>query len=579
MLFSARFARITSGVILGSLILLLSGCLYPKKINLQSAYSKDEKIISRGQQLFQLNCSACHNFLQQGIGPSLEQVTTLASSEWVKSFIRNAPSLIEKGDARASQLYKQYNQMMPSFEHLKTVDIAAIAAYINTEQKSSTAESVDTKGALENPIFEKIAPSGLFLQLEDFSKAPPTADKTPVARINQMRVLPGAKDLLFIHDLQGFLYEVQENNWRLALDIRKERPLFINEPGMGTGLGSFAFHPEFYQNGLLYTTHTEPSKTAIADFAYEDSIKVSMQWVLTEWKIKDPTTLPFSGTSRTLLRINVVTGIHGVQEIAFNPLAKKNDPTYGLLYIGIGDGGASENGYPFICDSKRRIWSSVLCIDPSGRNSKNGQYGIPAGNPYAKLNDDQACREVYCRGFRNPNRFSWAPDGRMLVADIGHFNCEELNIAQTGGDYGWPYREGTFVINPRGKMSKVYPLPADDAKAGYLYPVLQYDHDEGKAIEGGFVYQGTAVPMLKGKYIFGDINNGRIFFADWAQLQQGKQVKIQEFGLKMGSEVVTLLGLSKGIKPDTRLGEGIDHELFIFTKSDGQVYKIVHCTQ
>jgi glucose/arabinose dehydrogenase len=206
-----------------------------------------------------------------------------------------------------------------------------------------------------------------------------------------------------------------------------------------------------------------------------------------------------------------------VQECAFNPGAKKGDPDYGLLYIEVGDGGASEAGYPFISQDKSRIWGSLLRIDPSGNNSKNGRYGIPATNPYAGFSDAVACREIFCRGFRNPNRFTWAPDGQLLIADIGQTNLEELNLGVPGGDYGWPNREGTFLINPKGKMDRVYALPPNDNTFQYRYPIVQYDHDEGKAIEGGFAYTGTAVPQLRGKYIFGDINNGRVFFVENGQ--------------------------------------------------------------
>lgn len=580
-----RFQQTLCLAIFFGLLLGTTACINGKKVGTSKpsaqaqllAYSQDEKVLAKGQQLFQAYCSSCHNFLQKGIGPNLGQVTAAVTPVWLKKFIRNAPELIQQGDPRATQLFKEYNQLMPPFTNLKDADIEAIVSYIHAQQKAPVLDQANLGNPVLDPVPQKIAKSGLQLIIEHVTTAPLTADKAPKARINQMRVLPGTKDRLFIHDLRGTLYELNGTNWQVAFEINKERPHFINQPGMGTGLGSFAFHPDFYKNGLLYTTHTEAAGSDVADFAYPDSIKVAMQWVLTEWKIKDPNALPLTGSSRTLMRINVVTGIHGVQECAFNPGAKAGDPDYGLLYIGIGDGGASESGFPFICQDKSRIWSSVLRIDPSGNNSKNGHYGIPANNPYAKLSDAVACREVYCRGFRNPNRFTWTPDGKLLIADIGHANIEELNLGIAGGDYGWPYREGTFVINPRAKMDRVYNLPQDDNTQHYLYPVLQFDHDEGKAIEGGFVYTGTAIPQLKGKYIFGEIALGRIFFAEVDQLKQGKQATIQEFELKMGNELVTILGLNNGIKPDFRLGVGLNKELFIYTKSDGKVYGIVGC--
>jgi len=578
---SARYWQLLSKAIYCSLLLCCCACINGKKAVATSGsttnqlYSQDEKVLAKGQQLFQAFCSPCHNFLQKGIGPSLEQATATASAVWLKKFIANAPAMIEQGDARATQLFQEYKQLMPPFTNLKEGDLDAIVAYMHSQQKAPTPVQPDLGNVITDPIPQKIPKSGLQLQLEYVATAPPTAEKAPIARINQMRVLPGAKDRLFIHDLRGKLYELIGNDWQVVLDMSKERSHFIQQPGMGTGFGSFAFHPDFYNNGLFYTTHTEPTGTEPADFAYADSIRVDLQWVLTEWKIKDPLARPLAGTSRTLLRINFVSVIHGVQECAFNPGAKKGDPDYGLLYLGVGDGGASEAGYPFISQDKSRIWGSLLRIDPSGNNSKNGRYGIPATNPYAGLSDAVACREIFCRGFRNPNRFTWAPDGRLLIADIGQTNLEELNLGFPGSDYGWPNREGTFLINPKGKMDRVYALPPNDNTLQYSYPIVQYDHDEGKAIEGGFAYTGTAVPQLRGKYIFGDINNGRVFFVELADLKMGSQATIKELDLNLSGQQVTFLGLTKGIKPELRLGVGLNQELFLFTKADGKVYKIV----
>lgn len=74
-----------------------------------------------------------------------------------------------------------------------------------------------------------------------------------------------------------------------------------------------------------------------------------MQWVLTEWKTENPGAATFSGTSREMFRLNMVTGMHGVQEITFNPLSNKTgDEDYGMLYVGVGDVDCVQNGYAFL---------------------------------------------------------------------------------------------------------------------------------------------------------------------------------------------------------------------------------------
>ena len=178
----------------------------------------------------------------------------------------------------------------------------------------------------------------------------------------------------------------------------------------------------------------------------------------------------------------MVGSFHGVQEITFNPLAKLGDEDYGLLYIGIGDGSSAEFGYPFLVHSPEKIWGSIIRIDPAGNNSANGQYGIPASNPFAKSKNPNTVREIYANGFRNPHRLTWTKKGQLLASNIGHHNVEALYMILPGHDYGWPIREGTFVINADENMSNIFALPADDSIYHITYPVAQYDHDEGNAI-------------------------------------------------------------------------------------------------
>ncbi|QHW00382.1 PQQ-dependent sugar dehydrogenase [Spirosoma endbachense] len=560
------------------------------------AFSIDKGVLEKGQLLFQNNCSHCHNFLQKGIGPNLGQVTTEVPVTWLKQFIRNAPGKISQKDNRAIRLLAEYKQVMPAFPILTDTDLNALLAYLQANQKAQLPASGNKRRdvGLRNPILTSPAKSGLRLRLSEVLTAPSSATTIPRARINKMAVLPGqpgrvTPDRVFIEDLRGILYELAGKELHVFMDLSKERSDFIHSPGLGSGFGSFAFHPEIYQNGLFYTTHTEKAGTAPADFAYADSIPVRLQWVLTEWKMSDPTKAVFSGKGRELMRVNFVSAIHGLQEITFNSLARPGDPDYGLLYIGIGDGGATEDGFYFLCNDKSRIWGSVVRIDPRGSNSANGRYGIPPGNPYAQDKDPATLGELFCRGFRNPNRISWTPDGKMLIADIGQHNAEEINLGVAGGDYGWPEREGTFQMNPRGDMSVVYPLPPDDSTSGYLYPVVQYDHDEGNAISGGFVYAGTALPLLTGKYVFGDIVNGRVFFVNNNELKPRTQALVQEFEIEVDGgaaqpglalrQLTTFQKLCGSKKTDLRFGIGQNQDLYLFTKADGRLYRVTDCYQ
>lgn len=487
--------------------------------------------------------------------------------------------MISSGNERAVQLFNKYRVVMPSFATLNTDDVNAIIAFLHTHKSSGQQISGKNQHEVSNPVPEAIELSDLVIDLKPVTQIPPSSDsgKLPLTRITKLDFQQNSGGL-FILDLRGVLYKFQDNQLQVYMDIGKLKPKFINQPGLGTGFGSFAFHPEFAKNGLLYTTHTEAPGSGKADFQYVDSIKVTLQWVLTEWKTETPGEATFSGTGRELFRVNMVTGIHGVQEIAFNSHSKPGTKEYGLLYIGVGDGGSVENGYSFLTHSIEKIWGTILRIDPLGRNSANGQYGIPMGNPFAKNQNSHALGEIYAYGFRNPHRFTWNKSGEMLACNIGQGNIESLNLIMPGHDYGWPIREGSFVIDPLGDLNKIYPLPKNDSNYKITYPVAVYDHDEGKAISGGFEYWGTTIPQLKGKYIFGDIPTGRLFYVNTADISQGKLAPVKEWRISLTGIPQTFKELHPTARVDLHFGRDFYGELYILTKFDGRVYRLEKAT-
>jgi glucose/arabinose dehydrogenase len=536
--------------------------------------SRDSLTIAKGQATFVQNCSSCHNFKRDGIGPHLGGLTKSVSVDWITTFIKDPKAVIDGGDERAVQLRAKYKTIMPSFLNYTADQLNELVAFIYTKKAPDPRKEFVDPTALKNPLPDTIPLSGVVVNLEVFTQLPASSDEKPSTRIAKLDVQPTTGEL-FVMDLRGKLYHMNGNKPEVYLDMNKEKSKFIHKPGLATGFGSFAFHPEFAKNGLLYTTHTESPKSAKADFEYNDSIRVTLQWVVSEWKTTRPGAFPFSGVSRELFRVNMVSPIHGVQEIVFNPLVKPGDEDYGLLYIGIGDGGSAEEGFPFLCHSTERIWGSVVRIDPIGNNSVNGNYGIPDTNPFAKSDNTKMVKEIFSYGFRNPHRITWSKAGEIFVSNVGHHNIESLYIIHSGSDSGWPIREGTFVIDPSKNMHNIYPLPADDSKLNITYPVAQYDHDEGNAIAGGFEYRGKALPQLIGKFVFGDIVKGRLFYVDMNDIKLGSQAPIKEWQVAMNGQIKTLSELCGAEKVDERFGRDSKGELYITTKPDGKIYRLV----
>jgi glucose/arabinose dehydrogenase/mono/diheme cytochrome c family protein len=545
--------------------LLIIGCNTKINYPFGQYISTDSEQIALGKSLFEQNCTSCHNFTQKTIGPNLSGLTSQIEAEWIKSFIKNPQHLLESGDERTKILMEEYKVLMPAFPLLSESEIEALLSYMHSFGPVTELESVAGE-ALEDPIPEKTKDSGLYLELEFFTQIPTSDSISPLAKITKMESEP-VSGRLFVQDQHGKMYELVNGKPKVFFDLRALRPDFVSKPGLATGFGSYAFHPEYVDNGLLYTSHTEKPGSKTADFTYADSIKVTMQWVLTEWKTANPSSKSFVGESREILRANVVTQIHGMQEIAFNPHAKKGDQDYGLLYVGIGDGGSAENGFDFISDHKgSAVWSSILRIDPQGNNSKNGQYGIPKDNPF--VGQINKAPEVFAYGFRNPNRIFWDPMERMMASEIGHKHIEEINLIEPGKFYGWPRREGTFVINPKGDMDKVYALPSDDEKLGATYPFLQFDHDEGLAIIAGYFPNSG---IFKGKFLFGDVPSGKVFVSD---LNESAAPKMQKVGIKYEGMETTLKELCGKPRVDLKFGQDKSGQVYVLTKADGKIYRI-----
>jgi mono/diheme cytochrome c family protein len=569
----SRIIPIFIGVVYVGLFL---GCAGSKST---SPFSDDPKVIIQGQTIFTTHCISCHDLKNDGIGPRLGGVTTIQSPKLLDEFIRNPSRVIEGGDQRAVALSKRYKLVMPPFDFLKPAEINSILAYIHKETKVQqiAALAVTPVTASDNAPEERLGvpvlKSGLKIELEDFVQIPASDPKMPRTRIANMRPHPAGNGALLVSDQRGVIYQVKGENISTFLDIRTSIPDYINAPGLGTGLGSFAFHPDYLQNGLIYITHTERFTGKKADYRYSDSIKVEMQWVISELKMNDVRAETFAGKRRELLRINVPSPVHGTQDIEFIPGIDRNDTDYGLLYIGTGDGGSTISKHPELCHDLRSLLGTIIRIDPLGNNAPNGQYGIPGDNPFVDDPTPGLRKEIYAYGFRNPHRMSWdLSHGKkiMFSTEVGESNFEEVNVIVKGGDYGWNHREGNYGISTQDLKSvfKVVPQKGEP----YIGPFAAYDHVDGNAISGGYVYKGS-IAALKDKYVFGDIVNGRLFYLNINQ--QLSDSKIHELTILQDGNETNLIEMSGAKRVDLRIEYNpLTQEMYVMTKSDGKIRRI-----
>ncbi|MEH2459696.1 SMP-30/gluconolactonase/LRE family protein [Nostoc sp.] len=312
--------------------------------------------------------------------------------------------------------------------------------------------------------------------------------------------------------------------------------------------------------------------------------------MIREWKSADPAANTFSGTFREILRIEQPYPDHNIGQLGFNPNAKPKDIDYGLLYIAVADGGS--DGFPVSHTDPLKNGQDlttplgkILRIDPLGKNSFNGKYGIPKDNPFVLDRNPKKLREIWAYGLRNPHRFSWdtGGEGKMLIADIGQAMIEEVNLGIKGANYGWGKREGTWVIE-KNNENVLFALPKNDAEYGYTYPVAQYAHHKpanwsgnyAVAIAGGYVYRGKAIPELVGQYVFADFaNDGRFFIVPVDELVNGKQAKTKELRFFDSKREASFLEIIGSERSDVRFGVDEEGEIYLTTKSDGKVRKLV----
>jgi hypothetical protein len=233
-------------------------------------------------------------------------------------------------------------------------------------------------------------------------------------------------------------------------------------------------------------------------------------------------------------------------------------------------------------------FGKILRIDALGTNGANGKYGVPRINPF--VGKTGALGEIFAYGMRDPHRFSWDPAGqhRMLLGHIGERHVEGIYDLRSGDNLGWSEREGPLVFD-KNEPCHLYELPSDDAKYAFTYPVAAYDHnpppgypcnaDVGHAVSGGFVYRGKGVRALAGKYLFADIVDGRVMYTEEREMRRSpgaRRARIHELLVfDSTGRAVSMAQLVGDKRVDLRFGRDAEGELYLLSKANGTVWKIV----
>jgi len=277
---------------------------------------------------------------------------------------------------------------------------------------------------------------------------------------------------LFITEQKGRILIVKGGGLlpELFLDIR-DRVGCCGE----RGLLSVAFPPGFREKRHFYVNYTDRSGDTV----------VARYRLTKDADRADP------ASEEIVLKIQQPFANHNGGQLAFGP--------DGYLYIGMGDGGSANDPYGN-GQKMRTLLGKLLRIDVE---SGARPYAVPPSNPFVGKSGVRP--EIWASGLRNPWRFSFdRATGDLYIADVGQNKHEEVNVqaasSKGGENYGWNIMEGTHCF--RAKTCE---------QAGLTLPKAEYGHDQGCSVTGGMVYRGTAFPLLRGVYFYGDYCSGRIW--------------------------------------------------------------------
>ncbi len=364
--------------------------------------------------------------------------------------------------------------------------------------------------------------------------APAPAQEAATAGVRLARVRGGLGDALFITGAPGQpgrLFVVQQGgririlqNGRLLgrpfLDVSR-----LIAAGGEQGLLGLAFHPDYARNGRFYVDYTNRAgDTRVVEYRRVSATRA------------DPS------SARVLLGVDQPFANHNGGALAFGPDR--------MLYVALGDGGSGDDPHNN-AQNLNSLLGKLLRIDVDG--SGGGRpYGIPAGNPFA---NGGGRPEIYAYGLRNPWRFSFdRARGDLWIGDVGQGSVEEIDYraADTGAgtNFGWRAFEGRSV--------HIGGAQALEGPARQTPPVAQYTHAQGCSVTGGYVYRGTKVPALQGRYVYADFCSGTV----WSM----------RAGPNPG-DVRRETGLGARLSNVTSFGESLNGDLYVI--AGGSLYRFV----
>lgn len=280
---------------------------------------------------------------------------------------------------------------------------------------------------------------------------------------------------VFIVGRKGRVYIVKHREVILEpfLDITYK----VGSRAYEQGLFSIAFHPNYKKNGRFFVNYNDlKGNTVVAEYKANPRVDVAER-----------------NSERVILYVQQPTAKHNGGQLKFGP--------DGYLYIGMGDGGSLGGGDPSgNVQNLKVLLGKMLRIDVDGKTP----YELPESNPF--VIGRVGLKEIWASGLRNPWRFSFdRKTGDLYISDVGKNRWEEINFqsakSKGGENYGWNIMEGFHSFE----------FDEDTDINSLAMPLIEYGHDQGCSVTGGYVYRGKRFPSIYGTYFFSDFCSGIIW--------------------------------------------------------------------
>jgi glucose/arabinose dehydrogenase len=301
---------------------------------------------------------------------------------------------------------------------------------------------------------------------------------------------------LFVVEKRGIILILQNDQLvsQPFLDVSGE----VKSSGPEQGLLGLAFHPNYAQNGIFFVYYID---------LIGNSVVARFHAATNDPNRADP------ASEIDILHIAQPYANHNGGGLAFGP--------DGYLYIGSGDGG-SEGDPNRTGQNLQTFLGKLLRIDVDS----GYPYTIPADNPFIGQN---AFPEIWAFGLRNPWRFSFDRlTGNLYIADVGQDTWEEVDFVPAGTsggmNFGWSYFEGLHPYQDAPPTNGIF-----------IMPVIEYSHEFGCAVTGGYIYRGSALPDLQGVYFYGDYCTGYV----WGLIQTSQGNWQSKILFKTGVKITT----------------------------------------